>query len=431
MAAGMSALFAAKLAREEAAQRAHDARLEALARVAELVHGEVEQEAQQIGIRAVRAGTEGPLNESRIADAFEAAFAEYVGARFPRVVRSIEVYVTGYRARVALLDRRMEDLAPTEASRLERVHDTTIEIPDSSRPDHYAEVDRLAYHLIRGFVNYTLRMDEVVLARGVPLRALVPVPGPLIAAKVEQATRAGLGDLSGVGRTAKAILVTLVQFRVLDGWASAARPGTTTRDVLTPNDVALAVNFALLLEEVRLFRAFDRAAAWAADGARGRLPPIPDDVHPGASERTLAHLLDTYAANGTLDPVDLYALFAGLDARGLSMAAVLAQAIAALIDQLSLKALDYTGLTPLVDFLVDVASRVIDVLDGFLRWLTGRPSRQVEYVQQYLRASFANAGIGTGFFGPTSVAIPGRAYVVPSGNSAITISVPAHAFVIP
>src|SRR2546427_5315081 len=128
MSAGMSALFAAKLAREEAAQRAHDARLEALARVAELVHGEVEREAQHLGIRAVRAGTEGPLNESRIGEAFEVAFAEYVGSRFPRIVRSIEVRVTEYRARVALLDRRMEDLVPAEASRLERFNDTTIEI---------------------------------------------------------------------------------------------------------------------------------------------------------------------------------------------------------------------------------------------------------------------------------------------------------------
>ncbi len=427
MSAGISALYGTHLAAEDASRRAHEARLSALAQVADLVHEEMEAEAQHIAVRAIVAGIDGIVNESRIAEGFRAGFADYVAYHFPRVVRGVSVEVTEFGASIHLVTRTMDDLLPSNGTRTERYGGMTFTVPDLRSPETMASVDRLADYSIAGFANYSLDLDGTTLTRVARIRVAVPVPAPLIASKLEQADRSGLGDVSGVGATVKAIVAAVVQFRVLSGMASRMRPGTTTADVLTVDDVSLAVNLALLLEEVRLFRSFDRDAAEALDGLRGPLPPIPDDLAPGASERSVARLLDRYAANGTLDAVDLYALYTGLDAQGLSIAALLAQAIAAIADQIALKALDYFGLTPLFDFLFRVASAASGTLDGFLRWITGRPSAQVEYVHQYLRATF----VETGFFGPTPAPIPERSYDVPGPSGPVGITVPAHPYLVP
>ena len=429
--AGLSALYTAQVTWQDATRRAHEARLAALGQVGELIHEEVEAQARQIGVRAIASGIEGVVNESRIASAFRTGFADYIAYHFPRVVRGVEVRVTDFGARIHLVTRSMVDAVPSNATHLERYGDTTLEVPDFEAPDAMVETERLADYGIAGFVNYSLALDGAVVSRSLPLAARVPVPAPLIAMKLAQATRAGLGDVSGIGRTVKAIVANVVQFRVLSGWASPAKPGTTTANVLTVDDVAFAVNLALLLEEVRLFRGYDRDAAAAMDLSRGTLPPIPDGLPPPAPMRTLDRLLEAYAANGTIDAVDLHALYTGLDAHGLSMAAVLAQTIAGIADQVALKILDYLGLMPLVDFLYELASAIGEAFDGFLRWVSGQPSKQVEYIHQYLKAVFVDTGVGTRFLGPTPTSIPERTYAVTNGSGSVSITVPAHAYLVP
>jgi len=424
---GLSAALVAKVERDDATQRAHEARLFALSRVAELVHEEVEAQAQQIAVRAIAAGTDGVLNESRIEGAFDVGFAEYVQSHFPRVARGVRIEVSAYEASVYLMDRQVDDAVISNATRTTPIGGEAMSFVDANAPDDWAPIDAVAYHAVLGSVNYTLSMGSVTVDRQVPLNAVAPAPVPLMAAKLEQATHAGLGDFAGVGQTVKAILANVVQFRVLSGWASPAKPGTTTRDVLTTEDVELAVNLAFLLEQVRIFRTFDREAAQSADDARGALPPIPEGQPLRAAERSLQHLLDTYAADGTLDVADLYAVYTGLDASGISMAAVLAQAIAGIADQLLLKQLDYLGLMPLADFFVQANAWASDVVDGFLRWLFDKPSRQVEYVWEYLKVALEDTGVGTQFLGPTSSAIPDRTYAI----GGVNLTVAAHSTVVP
>ncbi|MEK6852093.1 MAG: hypothetical protein AABY30_06105, partial [Candidatus Thermoplasmatota archaeon] len=431
LSAGMSALFAARLARDDADRRADEAQLAALVRVSDLVHEEVQEQAQRIALRAVAAGIDGVVNESRVRTVFRDGFSDYVARHFPRIVRTIRVNVTDYDASVYLIGGRMEDLVVSNRSRVEEFLGAELVVPDTFTEERWADVNRTAYEAVAGSVNYTLTTEGTTLRRALPLRTVVPLPTPLMQGNLARGARSGLGDVAGVGHAVKAIVATLVQYRVLTGYASAARPSTTTRDVLTPKDVELAVNLALLLEQVRLFRTFDRDAAGAADAARGPLPPIPAGLAPSAEDRTLAHLLDVYAANGTLDAVDLYAIWTGVDAQGLSVAAVLGQSLAAIADQLLLKSLDYLGLTPLADFMIQASAFVADALDGFLRWVSDRPSKQVEFMHQYLKAVFGDTGVGTTFHGPTPVSLPARTYEVPDGPSTVSITVPAHKTSVP
>ena len=431
MSAGLTAVYSAQLAREDTERRAEEARMAALVRVSDLVHEEVQEQAQRIALQAIAAGIDGTVNESRVRTVFRDGFADYVARHFPRVVRTIRVDVTEYGAAVHLLQGRTEDLVASNRSRTERFLGVDLVVPDTATEDRWAEVSRTAYEVVVGSVDYTLETEGTTLRRSLPLRTVVPLPAPLMQGALSRGARSGLGDVSGVGHTVKAIVATLVQYRVLSGYASAARPETTTRDVLTPRDVELAVNLALLLEQVRLFRTFDRDAADAADAARGPLPPIPADLAPSREDRSLAHLLDVYAANGTLDAVDLYAIWTGVDAQGLSVAAVLGQSLAAIGDQAQLKILDYLGLAPLLDFLSGATEFTLGLLEGFLGWLAGVPSRQAEYVRQYLSAVLGDTGVGTTFLGPTSVSLPARAYDVPAGSGTVQIGVPSHPFLVP
>ncbi len=339
MSAGLCAMYAAKLAREDAADRAQEAQLAALRQVADDVHREVLAQAQYLGIAAIGAGSRGILNETRVAEAFRDRFAEYMASHFPRVFRGVAVRVTDFDARISLALRRMDDLQPSNATREETVGGVRISIPDSSAPEVLAPVERIAYFDVQGYVNYTASMEGVSLTRLEPVHGVVPLPAPLLESKLEQSSRAGEGDLTGVGHTVKAILASLAQFRVLNGFASPIRPGTTTGDVLTADDVAWAVNLALFLEEIRLFRTYDREAAASVDGAHPP-PTVADGLPPPKADRTLIRLLDKYASEGTVDATDLYALFTGLDSEGLSLGAVFAQAIAAIADELALKPLD-------------------------------------------------------------------------------------------
>ncbi len=430
MSAGLSALYAAKLAREQAEREVYDLRLEALARVADATHAEVEGQAQQVALRAVRDGTEGGVNATRIASSFRDGFRDYVASHFPRIVRSITVSIPDHQATVSLVPRRTMDLVPGNETRWEDINGTAAEVPDLTEMDAVAEVDVLAYPAIFGHVNYTLSLDGTVLRRTADLRAILPVPLPFIAAKAEEAARSGITDVGDIGRITKAILANVAQFRTLGGYASPVRPGTTTRDVLRPEDVTLAVNLALLLEEVRLFRSFDREASVAVDGLRGVLPAFADATPPIA-ERTLAHLLDAYAANGTLDAVDLFAMYTGLDAEGLSFAGIFAQAVAALADQLTLKMLDYLGLMPVVDFFKQALDWAGDVTDGFVRWLFDLPSEQVAYMHGFVGAVFRDGAVDTGFFGPSAVGLPARTYEIPNGSNPIRIDVPSHDHAVP
>lgn len=422
LSSGLAALYAAKLNGDEADRQVEEARLDALARVAEAVHEEVTGQAQQVALRAIVSGTQGVVNETRISEGFREGFRDYVRAHFPRVVRTIRVDVPEYAADISLLLSRTEDAVPSNATREQLVGGGTEVVTNDSAPDAWAEVERVAYHLVAGWVNYTLSMDGVTATRSLPLRVAANAPVPFMAAKLEETAHLGLGDFAGIGRVVKSVLTTLVQFRVLSGWASPmAEPGTeTTSDILTTADVELALNLGLLLEEVRQFRTFDRDAANAVDAARAALPGLPA----AAASRGLVHMLETYAANGTVDAVDLYAIYTGLDARGIRMASVLAQAIAGIRDQLELKALDYFGLMPLADFFNGAVQWAGEMFDGFLRWLGGQPSRRAEYVRGYVKAVFVDTGVGTGFLGPQEASLPERTYAIGSVN----ITVPAQAY---
>jgi len=126
LSSGLCAMYAAKLGREEAAARAQEARLAALAQVAEEVHREALSQAQLVGLDAIGKGMQGILNETRVSAAFRSGFAEYIASHFPRVVRGVAVHVADYEAGIGLVQRQVEDLQPSNVTRVESIDGTTV-----------------------------------------------------------------------------------------------------------------------------------------------------------------------------------------------------------------------------------------------------------------------------------------------------------------
>ncbi|MCD6461411.1 MAG: hypothetical protein J7L61_01555, partial [Thermoplasmata archaeon] len=154
---------------------------------------------------------------------------------------------------------------------------------------------------------------------------------------------------TGVSRLVSYMLTTLLQYRILMGEGAVGGP-RDAGDMLTPWDVEVAVNLAVMLEELRAFRAVDPRSVEAFDMNNGqkRMDNASILVRDGRirriAERSISSLLLRYTREGTLDPADLLALFLCMDARPVNMRAVVSQVLYTVMDQLVLKYLDYFGI---------------------------------------------------------------------------------------
>ncbi|MEW5760040.1 MAG: hypothetical protein AB1779_04680, partial [Candidatus Thermoplasmatota archaeon] len=77
-------------------------------------------------------------------------------------------------------------------------------------------------------------------------------PYPLIISLVDKIESASKGEYGDIGRIVRYILYTIGTIRIANG---------ITKDIITKEDVVNALNLAILIEEVALFRDYDREAA--------------------------------------------------------------------------------------------------------------------------------------------------------------------------
>lgn len=415
-----STLYVLHAARQEATALAEGRIVRGMEGVAGLTHREVELEAHYLAMEAIRKGTKPFANASRINDAFVAAFGAYVADRFPRTVKGYVVDIEGYAGVVWLQGKEVEDFVPSNAVRTASVNETTVDVPDVTAGGAWRTTTRLADYVLLGYANYSVAREGLVLERRFPFARDLGAALPLAEASFEQLVANAQGENGEIGRIVRYVLGTLAQFRVLQGYAAGqyGEPGTSVGDVLTVRDVEMAVNLALLLEEVRRFRTFDARTVAAFDDAFA----APD----GPGERRLARLFDTYTATGLLDPADLIALFDGLDEGVVPLNRVLAQAIAALVDQYVLRYLDYFGLASLADLALELVETLARTVEAFLEWVTDT-SREEALAVAFVRDLFADLGASTRFLDDVALDLSDRVYVVSNASGEeVDITIAGH-----
>ncbi|MEE9116108.1 MAG: hypothetical protein V3U09_04345, partial [Thermoplasmata archaeon] len=227
------------------------------------------------------------------------------------------------------------------------------DLVSTNLPQAYGPTNATSSYLAIGYINLTISSKNPNLEsnRTLWLEREIEIPLPFLFSKMNTFQSNSVGSFSEISRLTKYILTTLAQFKVFQGYGMDAksipselvqelrvkRYGAT--DVLTVEDVELAVNLAVLLESAKTFRTWDPQAA--------------GDLH---------EVLLRYSSGGTIDAADLIFIYLN-DDDGLNLELILAQAIYGVLDQFILKYLDYTGLMPLAD----QVWRGVQTVDGILQ----------------------------------------------------------------
>ncbi len=407
------------------------AEIRAMEEVASLTHSSLELEVRYLALDVVRTAGVPLVNESRLNGRLAERIAKYVAAAFPREIRGCRVAVEAAHAAILLGQRTTEDIVPSSGTRRSILNATTVDVPDTVHLGVRTETSRIAYFSLVGAANYTVSKEKVVLRTTRVIIGDLESPVPVLESALGATAAAADGTAAEMGRMVRYMLTTAAQYRVLQGYAAGeyGEAGTTPRDVLTPTDVEVAVNLALLLEEIRRFRALDADAASAVNAtffplfvgrANTNLAPTP-------AARTISALLDAYANGGYVDPADLFALFEAMDAAPIRLNTILAQAIDAIVDQYTVRYLDYFGLAGLADMALEVVERLARAIQDFLDWVSGH-DREADLVTSFVRELFKALGETTVVLHPSSADVPKLDYVVAAADgSRVTITIPGHA----
>ena len=394
---------------------------------------QVEVAAHYIAMRAILNSTQGPHNDTKINQLFSSDFEDFVSGSFPREERGYSIAIGDYKILVLPESKIVEDVVGQGTVATDGGQGNLPGGLDTGIPGGLEKADRVAYYRLAGYVNYSVSNGKTVLLFGKKLDSELQSPFPFISQQLGRFSISGQGSMSSMAKILRYILTTVAQYRVLQGYAGGeyGKPHTGTYDILTPQDVEIAVNLALLLEELRLFRAADQDAvksfdsAYFLDYAGGVVSP---PLRPSVENRTLARILEKYSGSGTLDPADVFVLFTAIDKDDLRMNQMLAQALYAMIDQFALKYLDYLNFLPL-EALIDLGLKIVELVanavEGIIDWVTGN-SKEADMVRAFVSDLFGDLGFSATILGPVSVPIHAQSYDVTNGDgTAVEISFPA------
>ncbi len=242
----------------------------------------------------------------------------------------------------------------------------------------------------------------------------VDVPYPFIKRNMDELESSLHGSEGQVARITRYILTTIAQYRTLMGYGMKSYEHVdnsslgATEDILTLEDVELALNLAILMEMAYQFRAYDPFSVKALV-----------DNSTTQSVVELEMILDTYIDKGRVCPGDIIALFYGFgydddilsreDAKELNLEVIIAQALYAILDQFILKYFDYFGITDIANFFIDTVETLNDIAEkasnagkSIISFLTSSDDdedeinpKQVKLVKDWVRETFAAGMTGT------------------------------------
>ncbi|MFO7618858.1 MAG: hypothetical protein R6W91_04300 [Thermoplasmata archaeon] len=328
-------------------------------------------EGVYIASKAVVASTQFLCNQSMLDSCFQQNYSAYLNAAFPLLADPYRIEVRDFVSMVFLEERNLHDLVSSNRTTEQNMTlkdgtgamvNDTVETLDTVSAEEFNETSALARYLVVGRGNCTVRnmLSGSAMEKPISFERAIDSPFPIMNSKMRALEAAGDSNALGLARTVKYILTTLAQFRVLEGYGSGldAAPGGTT-DIITPSDVQLAVNIAVLLETARQFRDYDAGVLHSLD-----------EMGLGTEGQTLTSLLADYLNTGTLDPADIVALCTGLGDRELPVDMILAQAFNAIADQFILKYLDYFGIMDIANDIYRTTQKIGALIDDVGRTLS-------------------------------------------------------------
>lgn len=344
-----STAYLGGIQRQEAGQHLIGVEINRQETVLRQVENVIATEGYYIASKSVAIATQFLCNQSMLDIVFQENYSAYLEERFPYFNDPYSVEVRDFRASIYLEEQNLHDLIPSSETVESNVtirdrNGTTsseaIEVLDTSSSQQFNETSVLARYVIVGHGNCTVRNVISGAAMEAPLsfEKSIDSPFPLMNSKMLALESQGDNSAMGLARIVKYVLTTLAQFRVLEGYGSGLdlAPESTSQ-IITSEDIELAVNLAVILETARLFRDYDEDA-------------VQNDE--------LAALLEEYVTTGTLDAADIVALYSGIGEKKLPVDMMLAQAFSAVADQFVLKYLDYLGITDITNAVYSTGQKI-------------------------------------------------------------------------
>lgn len=327
---------------------------------------------------------------------FQELLDDHFREKFPSDFGGYRVEVTGYRINLMPNIQSTFDLVPSYA--VPPLNDSVYDLNnyskiDTTRNQKYGPTNTTHTYLAVGHVNISAQDERSGLKQNMNLwiNQEIGIPLPFLLSKIDSFQSANQGSSFEIARITKYILTTIAQFKALQGYGMSRSnlpsglqediriDGGSATEVLTVKDVELAVNLALLLESGKVFRTWDFGAV---DAIHNQTELLAQSAQQFTPVETLKRLMSEYSNKGSIDPADLVCLYLGLGAdngQEVNIEAILAQAIYGVLDQFTLKYLDYIGIMPLVDGVwkgVQVVDGLLqqagEVIGDVLDWFTGR-----------------------------------------------------------
>jgi len=349
-----------------------------------------------------------PVNETEISDFFSDQMAEHIRSTYPRDDGRFRLDLANWSGGLFFIEQKTLDLVPSNSSAAASLDIEGSKMDFSKLPAPSAEVlgERTVnpYYVAVGNFSVKVSQGAVTLSKQSSFQRPIISALPFLETKLRAFEASSDGEFSDLGKMVSYMLTTLCELRVLEGYGQPMYTGLDTSEILTEQDVHRAVSVGLLLEQARLFKAFDPAFESAVAQLCG-----------GGNLGTLAL---SSSKPRYLDPAELFLWFLGKTTPGIDPHTVVAQAMYGLSDQLCVKVLDYMGWLGALDGAVATLDNIEQTMDFVMSYLTGEDKAK-EAVTTWIAKTLDRAGVGSSPFRPLfsgdgdfAVSVPQRQYFV-------------------
>lgn len=303
------------------------------------------------------------------------------------------------------------DVKTAEVDVITQGNEGASDLLQTDIPGVHGRDNRSFYYGVHGVIALSIedRDYDLTLNRSENIDITVDIPYPFLDRKMDALESSLYGTESQVARVTRYIITTVAQYRALMGYgimeyeSSEDTYSDATEDIITLEDVEIALNLAILLEMAYQYRTYDPVALESL---------INNTASYGYK---IDQIVETYIANGRICPGDLIALFFRYaydgdvisedEAKPIDLQSIISQALYAIFDQFLLKYTEYFGISTLVDYMFRGVQIISDVLDrakgagqSVWSWITGGDEeeinpKQVRMVSDWIQDVFMAAGI--------------------------------------
>ena len=276
----------------------------------------------------------GPVNDTKELDLIDELvrerMAEHIENTYPLTEDIFNINVVDWDIHILLDEMNTTDLMrgvnTTKCGRTYVIDNSSLLELDNLAPPYVFPISRSVYFRLVGFAKYSIyNMDEdIVIEKYTTFNKNVYSPLPLMKNLATRFSADSSGEFSSLGKMIRYMVTTMAQYRVLCGFAGGGYGGENTdrelANIITPGDVEIAVNLALLLTQARYFRDFDRESA-------------AEQAESNNSDFHVEKLMDNYVTNGSIDPADLISLYTDLENETIDVGRTFAQSIYSFSDR--------------------------------------------------------------------------------------------------